>query len=48
MGPRQESELCHVCTRDNLDREFGIQSLGEAVKHAKAGDGAPSFESSYG
>ena len=47
-GQRQESELGHVCTRGDLHREFGVQSLGEAVKHAKAGDGAASFESSYG
>jgi hypothetical protein len=47
-GQKQESELVHVCTRGDLDSEFGIQSLGEAVKHAKAGDGAASFESSYG
>jgi hypothetical protein len=47
-GQRQEAELGHVCTRGDLDREFGIQSLGETVKHAKAGDSAASFKSSYG
>ena len=42
------SELSHVWAWCDLDREFGIQGLGEAVEHAKAGYGAASFEPSYG
>lgn len=42
------SELSHVCACGDLDGEFGIEGLGETVKHPKTRYGAASFKPSYG